>query len=218
MDSKFDKLLQSENRVELVHCTPDTEAMIAFMARVSSPNQANPEFDKLIKYLIKNGHWSPFETASMAVQIKTTRGVAPQILRHRSFSFQEFSQRYAQALDYEEYPACRQDEKNRQNSIDDLDDKTKLWFKRAQEDNWDEAYSLYIQAMDRGIAKELARTLLPLGAETKLYMHGNIRSWIHYIQVRTHESTQKEHRDIALEVKKIFMKEFPSISKALEWE
>lgn len=203
--------------VKLVHVTPDAEAHIAYCARVSSPNQDNPEYSKLIKYLIKYNHWSPFEMATLCVEIETTRGIAPQILRHRSFSFQEFSQRYSQAMDYEEYPARRQDEKNRQNSIDDLDDHSKEWFKRAQEDNWDEAYHLYIQALNKGIAKELARTLLPMGAKTKLNMHGSIRSWIHYIEVRTHESTQKEHRDIALAVKQIFIEQFPEISKALEW-
>ncbi len=203
--------------VKLIHVTPDAEAHIAYCARVSSPNQDNPEYAKLIKYLIKNKHWSPLEMANMCIEIETTRGVSPQILRHKSFSFQEFSQRYSQAFTHEEYNARRQDLKNRQNSIDDLDDHTKAWFKRAQQDNWDESYSLYVQALDKGIAKELARTLLPMGAKTKLYMNGTLRSWVHYLEVRCDPSTQKEHRDIALAIKQIFIKEFPVISEALEW-
>jgi len=203
--------------VKIVHITPECEKHIAYCSRVSSPNQDNPEFEKLIKYLIKHKHWSPFEMGSMCVEIETTRAVAPQILRHKSFSFQEFSQRYAQSMDYEEYFARRQDDKNRQNSIDDLDEKTKLWFKRAQKDNWDECYALYVQALDRGIAKELARNLLPLNTKTKMYMHGTIRSFIHYVEVRADASTQKEHRDIALAIKEIMKKELPTITMALEW-
>lgn len=205
-------------QVKFIHCTPDAETLIAYCARVSSPNQENPEYEKLIKYLIKNNHWSPLEMANLCVEIETTRAVSPQILRHRSFSFQEFSQRYAQAMDCEIYPARRQDDKNRQNSLDDMDDKTKLWFKEIQKDNWDEAYSLYIQALDKGIAKEQARALLPLGAVTKLYMNGTLRSWVHYINVRTDPSTQLEHRLIAEECKKIFCEKFPIIAKALEWK
>lgn len=204
-------------QVKLIHSTPNGEALIAYCARVSSPNQDNPEYEKLIGYLIKHKHWSPFEMVNICMEIETTRGVAPQILRHRSFSFQEFSMRYSQTTDYEEYPARRQDEKNRQNSIDDLPEETKEWFKLAQRDNWDEAYSLYIQALDKGIAKELARTLLPLGASTRLYMNGSLRSWLHYIEVRTDKSTQLEHRLIAEECKKTIAKEYPIVAKALGW-
>lgn len=205
-------------QVKFIHCTEKAEELVAYCARVSSPNQDNPEYEKLIKYLIKNNHWSPLEMANLCVEIETTRAVSPQILRHRSFSFQEFSQRYAQAMDCEIYPARRQDDKNRQNSLDDMDDKTKLWFKEIQKDNWDEAYSLYIQALDKGIAKEQARALLPLGAVTKLYMNGTLRSWVHYINVRTDPSTQLEHRLIAEECKKIFCEKFPIIAKALDWK
>lgn len=204
-------------KVKYVHSTPDAEAVVAYCARVSSPNQDNPEYEKLIRYLIKHKHWSPMEMASLCVEIETSRAIAPQILRHRSFSFQEFSARYSQVQDCEVYPARRQDLKNKQNSIDDMNDEDKEWFKRAQTDNWDEAYSLYIQALDKGVAKEVARTLLPMNASTKLYVHGNLRSWIHYIQVRTDPSTQLEHREIAEECKKIFIEKFPVIAKALDW-
>lgn len=203
--------------VKFVHCTPNAETHIAYCARVSSPNQDNPEIDKLIAYLIKHKHWSPFEMASMCLEISTTRAISPQILRHRSFSFQEFSQRYAEVLEYEKYPARRQDTKNRQNSIDDLSEDDKIWFGLMQELQWESSERVYQQALKRGIAKELARTLLPLGTSTKLYMHGTLRSWIHYIELRTDSSTQKEHRDIAEACKKIFIEQFPAISKGLGW-
>jgi len=155
--------------------------------------------------------------ATLCLEITTSRAIAQQILRHRSFSFQEFSQRYAQALDVEMYEARRQDVKNRQNSIDDLPDDVKQWFKQAQEDTWDESYSLYIQALDKGIAKECARGLLPLNTQTRIYMHGTIRDWIHYCEVRCDKSTQLEHREIAEECKKILLKEYPATGKALGW-
>lgn len=205
-------------QVKLIHSTPNGEALIAYCARVSSPNQDNPEYEKLLAYCIKHNHWSIFEQAGLNIEIVTSRAIAQQILRHRSFHFQEFSQRYAQALDVEIYEARRQDAKNRQNSIDDLSEETKEWFKRAQEDTWDESYSLYIQALEKGIAKECARGLLPLNTQTRLYMHGTVRDWIHYINVRCDKSTQLEHRLIAEECKKIIAKEYPTVAKALGWE
>ena len=198
----------------------NAEEMIAYAARVSNPaNQLNTgTTEKLLGYLIRNRHWSPFEMASMTVEITTSRGIAPQILRHRSFSFQEFSLRYAEAVDFEVYEARRQDTKNRQNSVDDMSEDDRNWFRKAQEANNDYAYNLYRCAIDRGIAKEQARFLLPLTTQTKLYMCGTVRSWIHYIQVRDETGVQKEHRDIAIEVKKIFIENFPSTAKALEWK
>lgn len=211
----------SENLVELVSCTPGAEAVITYCARVSNPNgQLN--FDnssKLISYLIKNQHWSPFEMAHMTLQIKTSRGIAPQILRHRSFTFQEFSQRYA-AVDSSGvvlYAARRQDQKNRQNSIDDLTDEVKQEWHRRQNENWKRAFEHYTWALDNGIAKECARFVLPLQCGTTLYMSGSVRSWIHYIQLRAANGTQKEHMDIALACKEIFKQELPQVSAALGW-
>jgi len=203
--------------VKLVHVTPDAEKHIAYCARVSSPNQDNPEYAKLIRYCVKNNHYSILEMASMCLEITTTRAISPQILRHRSFSFQEFSQRYAEAASYESYTARRQDLKNKQNSIDDMLEDDLQWFVDAQKQVWDSSYGLYEEALARGVAKEQARALLPLNTVTKLYMNGTIRSWVHYIQVRTDPSTQKEHRDIAMAAKKIFIEQFPTIAEAMEW-
>lgn len=187
------------------------------MARVSSPNQENPEKDKLIKYLITHKHWSPFEMAHMTVEIRTSRAIGRQILRHRSFTFQEFSQRYAESFDVEFYEARRQDTKNRQNSINNLDDETQDWFLEAQEKVVNLAYELYHCALEKGIAKESARFLLPELSSTKMYMSGNLRNWIHYIELRTGPETQLEHREIAQRCKEIFIEQFPIISKALNW-
>jgi thymidylate synthase (FAD) len=203
--------------VKLVHVTPDAEKHIAYCARVSSPNQDNPEYAKLIRYCVKHNHYSILEMASMCLEITTTRAISPQILRHRSFSFQEFSQRYAEAASYESYTARRQDLKNKQNSIEDMSEDDLQWFVDAQKQVWDSSYGLYEEALSKGIAKEQARTLLPLNTVTKLYMNGTIRSWVHYIQVRTDPSTQKEHRDIAMAAKKIFIEQFPTIAEAMEW-
>lgn len=203
--------------VRLITVTPKAEELIAYCARVSSPNQENPEIEKLLTYCIKNKHWSIFEQASMTVEIETTRGIAPQILRHKSFSFQEFSLRYAKAQDFEVYPGRSQDKKNRQNSIDDLDIETQAWFMQSQQLMNDMASNMYEEALKKGIAKECARNLLTMGTKTKLYMTGSVRSFIHYIQVRTQKDTQLEHREIALAIANIFMKEFPIITKALEW-
>lgn len=200
--------------VKLVHCTPEAEKLVALCARVSSSNPDNPEYEKLLAYLIKHKHWSPFEMASLCLEIETTRGVSPQILRHRSFSFQEFSLRYAAATEFEEYEARRQDTKNRQNSISDMDTSDKDWFRDAQFKVNSVSESLYEEALKRGIAKECARNLLPMSTKTKLFMHGTLRSWIHYIELRAADGTQKEHRDIALEAKRIFTEQFPLIAKA----
>jgi thymidylate synthase (FAD) len=203
--------------VLLVHITPDAEKLISYCARVSSPNQDNPNIAPLLKYCIKNCHWSVFEMASMCVEIHTSRAISQQIVRHKSFSVQEFSQRYSAVQKFEIYEARRQDLKNRQNSIADMDDETNEWFKNAQLDVQQLASQKYEEALSRNIAKEQARFLLPLSTETKLYMHGNIRSFIHYLEVRTDVSTQLEHRRIANDIKKIFVKELPIISSALDW-
>lgn len=203
--------------VKLIHVTPNTEATIAYCARVSSSNQENPEFEKLIKYLIKHKHWSPFEMATMCVEINTTRAIAAQILRHKSFNFQEFSQRYSEVQVFISCEARRQDLKNKQNSTDDLPEDIKAWFDQAQGDVVALSSKLYQEAISKGIAKECARFLLPLSTQTRLYMHGTIRSFIHYVDVRTDASTQKEHREIALLVKDIMKDQFPTIAKALGW-
>lgn len=204
--------------IKLISVTPNAEETIAYCARVSSPNQDNPNISGLLKYMIREGHWSPFEMANMVVEITTSRAIAQQILRHRSFSFQEFSQRYAAVERFQFYGARRQDEKNRQNSIDDLDEHTKEWFLEAQREVMNHNFSIYKWALNKGIAKEVARFLLPLNVETKLYMNGTIRSWIHYIQLRSPEhGTQKEHSDIVAEIKEIFVEQFPVIAEALEW-
>lgn len=202
--------------VKLVHITPDAEKHIAYCARVSSPNQENPSYEKLLKYLIKHKHWSPFEMGSACFEITTSRGIAAQILRHRSFSFQEFSQRYAEATEFEIYPARRQDLKNKQNSIDDMSDDTRIWFKNIQNDINKMAYTVYEQALKQGIAKEQARFLLPLSTQTKLYMMGSIRSWITYFLVRMDKSTQLEHREIAKQVYETLKPYIPSIAKTIE--
>lgn len=201
----------------LISVTPDAERTIAYCARVSSPNQDSEEWAPLLAYCVRNHHWSIFEMANMVVEITTSRAIAQQFLRHRSFSFQEHSQRYAPAENFIVYSARRQDSKNRQNSIDDLPVEDQLWFLHAQTEQGSEAFKLYKEALDRGIAKECARFLLPLGTETRLYMNGTLRSWIHYLQLRTTPGTQLEHLEIAEEIKGIFSKEFPAIAEALEW-
>jgi len=205
--------------VKLITITPEAEHNICFAARVSNPaNQMNEETEpKLLGHLIKNGHWSPFEMVSMCLEVTTSRGIAPQILRHRSFSFQEFSQRYAAAQNVVIYPARRQDTKNRQNSIDDMSREDKEWFERAQQMHWEESMNLYTNALNRGIAKEQARFLLPLGTESVLYMSGTARSWIHYFMARCAPGVQKEHRDLAIAGRNIFIGLFPHTATALGW-
>lgn len=197
----------------------DAEDLIAYTARVSNPaNQMNVQgAPKLLAYLIKNKHWSPFEMAHMTVEIKTSRAIAQQILRHRSFSFQEFSQRYATVVGVETYEARRQDDKNRQNSIDDMSQEDKDWFRDAQSEVQQISCKLYKEALKRNIAKEQARFLLPLSTETTIYMCGSVRSWIHYLDLRCANGTQKEHKDIADDVKIVFGEQFPDIAVALGW-
>lgn len=206
--------------VSLVSITPDAQHLIAYCARVSNPsNQQNLETEeKLLRYLITHKHWSPWEMAHMVVEINTTRAIAAQILRHRSFSFQEFSQRYADVtqIGAATVPALRrQDNKNRQNSIDDLDVKTKEIYLRRIACLFAEADDLYREMVSNGVAKECARNVLPLASPSRLYMAGSIRSFIHYCQVRCHESTQLEHRVIAEEVRQILGKELPAINNLL---
>jgi len=197
----------------------NAQELIAYTARVSNPsNQMNMETaPKLLNYLIKNKHWSPLEMVHMTLEISTSRAIAAQILRHRSFAFQEFSQRYAEAVDFNIYPARRQDTKNRQNSVDDLSEDTKEWFKEMQDYLGSQAMSIYKDALQKGVAKEQARMLLPLSTKTTLYMSGSARSWVHYIDLRSGNGTQLEHREIAEECKKIFCEQFPDVSKAMEW-
>jgi thymidylate synthase (FAD) len=204
-------LIQVDNQ----QLTP--EGLIAYCARVSSPHQETPDYQKLLTYCIAHKHWSVFEMVDMTVEIVTSRAISPQILRHRSFQFQEFSQRYARAQEIERYQPRRQDSKNRQNSLEDLDEETVAWFDEAQERVASFTLEQYNSALEKGIAKECARVLLPMGTQTKLYMKGSARSWIHYLEVRTDSSTQKEHREIATEIKKIFMTQFPVTAAALGW-
>lgn len=204
-------------KVNFVHITPDAEKLMAYCARVSSPNQENPEIAGLLKYCIKNEHWSVFEMANMCIEITTSRAIAQQILRHRSFHFQEFSQRYAKATDFETYPARRQDSKNRQNSIDDMSQSDKDWFLSVQKSIQYISEDLYNDALNRGIAKEQARFLLPLATSTKLYMNGTVRDWIHYTKLRIKNGTQLEHAAIALEIQKIMLDKLPVVCEALDW-
>ena len=206
-------------KVSLITVTPDAEKHIAYCARVSNPsNQNNESIAGLLKYCIKHQHWSIFEQAFMTLEIATTRGLAAQILRHRSFTYQEFSQRYAEstALGDIELPELRrQDDKNRQNSIDDLDPKVVEKLNRQMNTLFSSAYSLYNQMLDEGVAKECARFVLPLATPTRLYMSGTVRSWLHYIELRTGHGTQKEHMEIATACKGIFSEQFPTIASAM---
>lgn len=203
--------------VKLVWSTPDAEKQILYMARVSNPANQNSENTKLISYLIRSKHWSPFEMVNMCVEIQTSRAISAQILRHRSFSFQEFSQRYAEVIDVETYDPRRQDDKNRQNSVNDMDEQTHDWFLNAQWQVYLKASGFYQEAIQRGIAKECARFLLPMASSTKLYMNGTMRSWIHYLHARTDPSAQFEHREVALGIQDLFRQQFPIVSAALEW-
>ena len=208
--------------VKLISVTPDAEKTMAYVARVSNPkNQDNDKFAGLLGYCIKHGHWSVFEQAHMTVEIETTRGLAAQILRHRSFTYQEFSQRYADVSHIREdipLPELRrQDTKNRQNSIDDVDPITQQNFEIEMRKHFDNSIDLYKKMLHAGIAKECARFVLPLATPTRLYMTGSVRSWIHYIDLRSAHGTQKEHMEIAEMCRDIFKKEFPIVSNALEW-
>ncbi len=210
-----------EKSVKLISVTPDAEKTMAHIARVSNPNnQDNPNYAGLLRYCIKHNHWSVFEQSSMTLEIETTRAIAAQILRHRSFTFQEFSQRYAQSneLGKIELPDLRrQDTKNRQNSIDDVDPFVRQKLEAQMITLFSSAQSLYNQMIEEGIAKECARMVLPLCTPTRIYMTGSARSWIHYIELRSANGTQKEHMDIANACKSIFIDTFPTIAEALEW-
>ena len=208
--------------VKLISITPDAEQTMAYVARVSNPaNQENEKYSGLLKYCIKHNHWSVFEQSHMTLEIETTRGIAAQILRHRSFTFQEFSQRYADSSlisDYIPVPDLRrQDDKNRQNSIDDIPDYEKLTLQGKIQEHFAHSMRLYKELLAHGVAKECARFVLPLATPTRIYMTGSCRSWIHYIDLRSAHGTQKEHMDIALECKKVFTEQFPSVAEALEW-
>ena len=208
--------------VRLISVTPDAEKTMGYVARVSNPsNQENPKVAGLLKYCVNHQHWSVFEQAFMTLEIETTRGLAAQILRHRSFTYQEFSQRYADSsLLGETIPLPelrRQDTKNRQNSIDDIDPFTVQKYQMLMQQHFQSGMDLYQKMLDEGIAKECARFVLPLAVPTRLYMSGSCRSWIHYITLRSANGTQKEHMDIAEACKQIFIEQFPTVSEALEW-
>lgn len=192
------------------------EDLIVYTARVSSPqNQANVETSaKLIKYLITHRHWSPFEMVDLTVEIETSLDIAAQILRHRSANFQQLSGRYAKLLEFEYWAARRQDDKNKQNSIDDLPEQVKLQYLCDQKEVWDFCYAKYEKLLSQGVAKECARHILPVGTKTRMYMKGCVRTWIHYLQSRTDPSAQKEHRDVAEAISVLFRKEFPNVCEA----
>ena len=209
-------------KVNLISISPDAEKTIAYCARVSNPkNQDSDDYAKLLRYCIQHGHWSIFEMSNMVLEINTTRGIAAQILRHRSFSFQEFSQRYADASFLGEsidIPELRtQDLKNRQNSIDDLDDVKQAIYNQNMRELFSKAKGLYDMMIKDGVAKECARFVLPLATPTRMYMNGTVRSWIHYINLREGHGTQKEHMDVANMCKDIFIKQLPVVSEALGW-
>ena len=209
-------------KVKLITVTPKAEETMGYVARVSNPqNQDNPKVAGLLKYCIKHGHWSVFEQAHMTLEIETTRGLAAQILRHRSFTYQEFSQRYADVSHIREdipLPELRsQDEKNRQNSIDDVDPETVEKYNKLMRSHFDQGIDLYKKMLRDGIAKECARFVLPLATPTRLYMTGSCRSWIHYINLRSAHGTQKEHMDLVKEVRNVFKEQFPIVSEALGW-
>lgn len=203
--------------VKLIALTPDAEKTMAYIARVSSPNQENPEYAKLLKYCLDHEHWSVFEHAYMTLEIATSRMISAQILRHRSFTFSEFSQRYAEPMDYVPVKARRQAEENRQSSVDDLGEAEQMLWYVTQKQLWQSVSELYEAALKAGVAKECARAILPMNTATRLYMTGSVRSWIHYIQLRTQEDTQAEHREIADECKRLFVEQLPTVSEALGW-
>ena len=210
------------NSVKLVTVTPEAEKTMGYVARVSNPNnQENPKVAGLLKYCINHNHWSVFEQAHMTLEIETTRAIAAQILRHRSFTYQEFSQRYADSTMLSTHVPMfdlrRQDDKNRQNSIDDVDPFLRQELEIAIEKYFNEGMDIYRHMLDMGIAKECARMVLPLATPTRIYMTGSCRSWIHYIDLRSAHGTQKEHMDIANDAKRVFCEQFPICAEALEW-
>jgi thymidylate synthase (FAD) len=210
------------SKVKLISVTPDAEQTMAYVARVSNPsNQDNENYAGLLRYCIKHNHWSVFEQSHMTLEIETNRGIAAQILRHRSFTFQEFSQRYADTnLITENIPVPelrRQDTKNRQNSTDDLGDYVKLKFQAEIAELFAHSNNLYKRLLEAGVAKECARFVLPLATPTRIYMTGSCRSWIHYIDLRSAHGTQKEHMVIAEQCREIFKEQFPAVAEAMEW-
>lgn len=214
--------MTTRSKATLISVTPDAEKTMAYIARVSNPaNQDNDNYARLLSYCIKHNHWSVFEQSTMTLEIETTRAIAAQILRHRSFTYQEFSQRYADSSllgNVIPLPELRrQDDKNRQNSIDDLDPFIVQRLEMQMQTLFDSSMALYKQMLDSGVAKECARMVLPLCTPTRIYMTGSCRSWIHYINLRTANGTQKEHMIIAEDCKKIFKEQFPSVAEALEW-
>ena len=215
-------MMTTDTPIKLISVTPDAEKTMAYVARVSNPkNQDNENFSGLLKYCIQHGHWSVFEQAHMTVEINTTRGLAAQILRHRSFTYQEFSQRYADSTLLGSIPLPelrRQDTKNRQNSIDDIDSSVVEKYSDLMRQHFSEGMRLYQQMLEDGIAKECARFVLPLATPTRLYMTGSCRSWIHYINLRSAHGTQKEHMELVENVRSIFKEQFPTVFEALGWE
>ena len=208
--------------VQFITATPDAEKTMAYIARVSNPNnQKNENFQNLLRYCINHEHWSVFEQSYMTLQIETNRGIAAQILRHRSFTFQEFSQRYSDSTQLGDIPIPelrKQDVKNRQNSTSDLPIDIVKGFEKKIYHQFNESKKLYEEMLASGIAKECARFVLPLATPTRIYMTGSCRSWIHYISLRSAHGTQKEHMNIALECKKIFNEKFPIVSSSLNWK
>ena len=215
-------MTMTDTPIKLVSVTPNAEQHMAYVARVSNPkNQGNEKFAGLLKYCIQHGHWSVFEQAFMTVEINTTRGLAAQILRHRSFTFQEFSQRYADTNLLDSMipvPDLRsQDSKNRQNSNDDIPQEKKEEYQALIARHFSEAMDLYNALLQEGVAKECARFVLPLATPTRIYMTGSVRSWVHYIDLRSAHGTQKEHMDVVAEIRKIFAEQFPTVAEALDW-
>jgi len=210
------------SEVKLISVTPDAEKTMAYVARVSNPsNQDNENYAGLLRYCIQHNHWSVFEQAHMSLEIETNRGIAAQILRHRSFTFQEFSQRYADTnLLASEIPVPelrRQDTKNRQNSTDDLEEEKVFVMNKMISDLFKDAQDTYNFLLEQGVAKECARFVLPLATPTRIYMTGSVRSWAHYIDLRSAHGTQKEHMVIAEQCREIFKEQFPTVAEALEW-
>jgi len=207
-------------KTRLIWATPEAEKQILYCARVSNPKNQDSGKTGLLKYCMRHGHWSIYEMANLCVEIETSRAIAAQILRHKSLSFQEFSQRYQDVTAFDDtfeiYQARRQDVKNRQNSIDDMSEEDRHWFEAAQLTAQESAVEAYREALRRGIAKEQARFLLPLNVKTRLYMNGTVRSWLHYLKLRMDPSTQKEHREIAESIWQIFKKELPTVAEALD--
>ena len=215
-------MTMTDTPIKLVSVTPDAEQHMAYVARGSNPkNQDTDKFAGLLKYCIQHGHWSVFEQAFMTVEINTTRGLAAQILRHRSFTFQEFSQRYADTNLLDSVipvPDLRsQDLKNRQNSNDDIPQEKKEEYQALIARHFSEAMDLYNALLQEGVAKECARFVLPLATPTRIYMTGSVRSWVHYIDLRSAHGTQKEHMDVVAEIRKIFAEQFPTVAEALDW-